>query len=94
MNYVLLSRLCFFFPHFLVDWHSERKNNHFYTGILPEYLAFLTDGKLDDEKQELPEQKVVHAINLSGLWKITDEEFEIFCIAEKILKKKTDRNMF
>ena len=51
----------------------------------------MTDGKLGDEKQELPEHKVVQAINLGGLWKITAEEFEIFCIAEKIFKKKQNR---
>ena len=48
----------------------------------------MADGKLGDEKQELPEHKVVHAKNRGGLLKFTAEIFKIFCIAEQIFEKK------
>ena len=47
-------------------------------------------GKLGDEKQELPEHKLVNTKNRGGLCKITAEVFEIFCIAEQIFKKHTE----
>ena len=47
-------------------------------------------GKLGDEKQELLEHKLVNTKNRGGLWKVTAEVFEIFCIAEQIFKKHTE----
>ena len=47
-------------------------------------------GKLDDEKQELPENKLVNTKNKGGLWKVTADVFEFFCIAEQIFKKHTE----
>ena len=44
-------------------------------------------GKLGNEKQELPKHKLVNTKNRGGLWKVTAEVFEIFCIAKKIFKK-------
>ena len=44
-------------------------------------------GKLGDEKQELPENKLVNTKNKGGLWKVTVEVFEILCVAEQIFKK-------
>ena len=35
-------------------------------------------GKLDDEKQELPEHKLVNTKNKGGLWKVTADVFEVF----------------
>ena len=55
--------------------------------MLQEYLAV---GKLGDELQELPEPKLVNTKNRGGLWKVTAEVFEIFCIAEQIFKKHTE----
>ena len=66
-----------------------KKNNH-NTEIVQEYLAILAAGKLGDEKQELPEHKLVNTKNRNGLWKVTAEVFEIFCIAEQIFKKHTE----
>ena len=60
------------------------------TEILQEYLAILAAGKLGDEKQELPEHKLVITRNRGGVWKVTAEVFEIFCKAEQILKKNTE----
>ena len=53
---------------------------------MQEYLAILAAGKLGDEKQELPEHKLVNTKNRGGLWKVTAEVFEIFCIAEEMFK--------
>ena len=78
-----------FFLHFLVDWDSP-KNNQNSPEILHEYLDILAAGKLDDEKQELPEHKLVNTKNKGGLWKVTAEVFEIFCIAKQIFKKRTE----
>ena len=47
-------------------------------------------GKLGDEKQELPEHKLVNSKNKGGLQKVTAEFFEICCIAEQIFKKYTE----
>ena len=58
------------------------KKNNQNTEIVQEYLAILAAGKLGDEKQELPEHKLVNTKNMGGLWKVTVEVFEIFCIAE------------
>ena len=58
--------------------------------ILQENLVILVAGKLGDEKQELPEHKQVNTKNRGGLWKVTAEVFEIFCIAEQIFKKHTE----
>ena len=55
-----------FFLHFLVDWDSP-KNNQNSPEILHEYLDILAAGKLDDEKQELPEHKLVNTKNKGGL---------------------------
>ena len=49
-------------------------------------------GKLGDEKQELPEHKLVNTKNRGGLCKITAEVFEIFCIAEQIFKKHAEKS--
>ena len=57
---------------------------------MQQYLAILAAGKLGDEKQELPEHKLVNTKNIGGLWKVTAEVFEIFCIAEQMLKKHTE----
>ena len=47
-------------------------------------------GKLGDEKQELPEHKLAINKNRGGLWKVTAEVFEIFCIAQQIFKKHVE----
>ena len=57
---------------------------------MQEYLAILAAGKLGDEKHKLPEHKLVNTKNRGGLWKVTAEVFEIFCIAEQIFKKHTE----
>ena len=67
-----------------------QKNNQNSPEILQEYLDILTAGKLGDEKQELPEHKLVNTKNRGDLWKVTAEFFEIFCIAEEIFKKHTE----
>ena len=67
-----------------------KKNNQNSPEILQEYLDTLAAGKLGDEKQELPEHKLVNTKNRGGLWKVTAEVFEIFCIAEQIFKKHTE----
>ena len=41
-------------------------------------------------RSELPEHKLVNTKNRGGLWKVTAEVFEIFCIAEQIIKKHTE----
>ena len=69
-----------FFLHFLVDWDSPKNQNS--PEVLQEYLAILAAGKLYDEKQELPERKLVNTKNRGGLWKVTAEVSETFCIAE------------
>ena len=66
--------------HFLVEWDSLRNHNQNSSEILQEYLAILTAFKLGDEKQELPEHKLVNAKDKGGL-RI------FFCIAEQIFKK-------
>ena len=53
-------------------------------------LAILPAGKLGDEKQELPEHKLVNTKNRGGLWKVTAEVFEIFSIAKQKFKKYTE----
>ena len=65
------------------------KKNQNSPEILQEYLDILAAGKLGDENQELPGHKLVNTENRSGLWKVTAEVFEIFCIAEQIFKKHT-----
>ena len=60
------------------------------TEIVKEYLANLAAGKLGDEKEELPEHKLVNTKNRGGLWKVTAEVFEIFCISEQMFKKHTE----
>ena len=67
-----------------------KNNNQNSLEIVQEYLAILAAGKLGDEKQELPEHKLVNTKNRGGLWKVTAEVFEIFCIAEQIFKKHTE----
>ena len=67
-----------------------KKNNQNSPEILQEYLDILAAGKLGDEMQELPEHKLVNTKNTGGLWKVTAEVFEIFCIAEQIFKKHTE----
>ena len=57
---------------------------------MQEYLAILAAGKLSNEKQELHEHKPVNTKNRGGLWKVTAEVFEIFCIAEQMFKKHTE----
>ena len=66
------------------------KKNNQNAEIVQEYLAILAAGKLGDEKQELPEHKLVNTKNRGGLWKVTAEVFEIFCIAEQMFKKHTE----
>ena len=68
------------FLHFLVDWDSPKKQDS--PEVLQEYLAILAAGKLCDEKQELPERKLVNTKNRGGLWKVSAEVSEIFCVAE------------
>ena len=67
-----------------------KKNNQNSPEILQEYLDILAACKLGDEMQELPEHKLVNTKNRGGLWKVTAEVFEIFCIAEQIFKKHTE----
>ena len=52
-----------------------QKNNQNSPEILQEYLDILTAGKLGDEKQELPEHKLVNTKNWRVLWKVTAEAF-------------------
>ena len=66
------------------------KKNNQNAEIVQEYLGILAAGKLGDEKQELPEHKLVNTKNRGGLWKVTAEVFEIFCIAEQMFKKHTE----
>ena len=66
------------------------KKNNQNAEIVQEYLANLAAGKLGDEKQELPEHKLVNTKHRGGLWKVTTEIFEIFCIAEQMFKKRTE----
>ena len=47
-------------------------------------------GKLGDNKQELPEHKVMNTKNRVGLWKVTAEVFETFCTATHMFKKHTE----
>ena len=84
----LFSRICFFYIFSKTEIHQ--KNNQNSLEILQEYLDILAAGKLGDEKQELPEHKLVNTKNRSGLWKVTAEVFEIFCIAKQIFKKRTE----
>ena len=58
--------------------------------ILEEYLHILAAGKLGDNKQELPEHKLMNTKNRVGLWKVTAEVFEIFCPAKHMVKKHTE----
>ena len=47
-------------------------------------------GKLGDEKQKLPENKLLNTKNRGSLWKVSAEVSEIFCKAEQIFKKHTE----
>ena len=51
--------------------------------ILEEYLHILAAGKLGDNKQELPEHKLMNTKNRVGLWKVTAEGFETFGTAKQ-----------
>ena len=88
-NHVLGYLAGYVFSTFARRLRFTKKNNH-NTEIVQEYLAILAAGKLGDEKQELPEHKLVSTKNRGGLWKVTAEVFEIFCIAEQIFKKHTE----
>ena len=46
--------------------------------------------KLADEKQKLPEHKLVNIKSRGGIWKVTAAAFEIFCIVEKVFIKHTE----
>ena len=52
-----------------------KKNNQNRPEILQEYLDILAACKLGDEKQELPEHKLVNTKNWRVLWKVTAEAF-------------------
>ena len=52
-----------------------KKNNQNSPEILQEYLDILAACKLGDEKQELPEHKLVNTKNWRVLWKVTAEAF-------------------
>ena len=52
-----------------------KKNNQNCPEILQEYLAIFAAGKVGDEKQELPEHKLVNTKNRRGLWEVTAEDF-------------------
>ena len=52
-----------------------KKNNQNSPEILQEYLDILAAGKLGDEKQELPEHKLVNTKSWRVLWKVTAEVF-------------------
>ena len=52
-----------------------KKNNQNGPEILQEYLAIFAAGKVGDEKQELPEHKLVNTKNRRGLWEVTAEDF-------------------
>ena len=84
----------FYLAEYVFSTFSRRlrftKKNNQNTETVQEYLAILAAGKLGDEKQELPEHKLVNTKNRGGLWKVTAEDFEIFCIAEQIFKKHTE----
>ena len=86
--------IVFYLAEYVFSTFSRRlrftKKNNRNTETVQEYLAILAAGKLGDEKQELPEHKLVNTKNRGGLWKVTAEDFEIFCIAEQIFKKRTE----
>ena len=88
-NSIVFYLAGYIFSTFARRLRFTKKNNH-NTEIVQEYLAILAAGKLGDEKQELPEHKLVNTKNRGGLWKVTAEVFEIFCIAEQIFKKHTE----
>ena len=45
--------------------------------------------KLCDEKQDLPEHKLLNTINLGWSMESYSEVFESFCIFEQVFKKQT-----
>ena len=52
------------------------------------YLDILFAGKVTDTNSaDEPEQKLVNARNRGGLWKVTKEVFDIFCITECYFRK-------
>ena len=93
VNCVLFSRICF--STFSGRLRFTKKIIRIAQNspeIVEEYLAILAAGKLDDEKQDLPEHKLVNIKNRGSLWKVTAEVFDIFYIAAQIFKKHTEKH--
>ena len=84
---IVFSLAGYVFSAFSRRLRFAKTSNHNRPEIPQEYLAILAAGKLGDEKLELAEHKLVNTKNRGGLWKVTAEVFEIFCIAEQIFKK-------
>ena len=69
---IVFSLAGYVFLHFLADWDSPKK----IIRIAQKYCNnILAAGKLGDEKQELPEHKLVNTKNWRVLWKVTAEAF-------------------
>ena len=65
---------------FYIFCEIPKNNNQNNPEMLQEYLDILAAGKLGDEKQELPDHKLVNTKNRGGLWKVTAEVFEKFSV--------------